>query len=304
MPNKLKSLVFFGSGSVAAKSLKFLLKDFNIEYVITKNRPVHHRDPAPVEELAKQNSIPLALASNTKELDAIMSNIRLDSQLGVVIDYGVIISQQVINYFKLGIINSHFSLLPEWRGPDPISYALLSGQQFTGVSLMLIDKTMDTGQLIAQSVVDIATNEDNSSLTNKLILTSNDLLRESVPLYINKQLRPTSQPFKPQTYSKLLSKTSGKIDFNKPASVLVREIAAYSTWPTSFAKVGNLELTICKAEVDKRSLKAGKLLIEKNKIFIGCRVSSLSLIEVKPANKQKMTIADFLNGYRAKITNY
>ena len=121
-----KTITFFGSGPVAAASLEYLHTQFGVELVITKHRPAHHKDPAPVEEFAKAHGLRLDFADTTDELESVIISQQPDKLCGVVIDYGVIISQPVIDYFEHGIINSHFSILPEWRGADPITFSLLS----------------------------------------------------------------------------------------------------------------------------------------------------------------------------------
>ena len=154
----LQPTVFFGSGPVAAASLKALMQWQPISAVVTKQTPPHHKEAAPVEVYAIQNNLPLLYADTKRQLEALVLP---DCAYGIVIDYGVIISDGVINHFPLGIINSHFSLLPEWRGADPITYALLSGQKTTGVSLMRIDAGLDTGPLIATKKVTITSDDTN-----------------------------------------------------------------------------------------------------------------------------------------------
>src|SRR5689334_6869060 len=110
------SIVFFGSGPVAAKSLELLAKDFSIEAVVTKPLPAHHKAIFPVLASAKKLGIHTLTPSNKRELSALFAERPVKSRLGVVIDYGIIIGQDVIDYFPLGIVNSHFSLLTRWRG--------------------------------------------------------------------------------------------------------------------------------------------------------------------------------------------
>jgi methionyl-tRNA formyltransferase len=125
------SVVFMGNGPVAAKSLELLKEWANIEFVITKRRPQHHKDPAPVEEYCKSHNLPYFYANNKQELQNIVESSSPSSKVAVVVDYGVIINKETINFFNKGIINSHFSLLPAWRGADPITFSILSGQKNT-----------------------------------------------------------------------------------------------------------------------------------------------------------------------------
>src|SRR3989344_3602452 len=161
-------LVFFGSGPVAAKSLRLLAQDFTIEAVITKPRLPHHRGAVPVLELAQKLKLPVYTASNKMELDELFDSLKFESEAAILIDFGIIISQKVIDYFPLGIINSHFSILPQWRGADPITFAVLSGQKATGVSLMLLVEKMDEGPLLAYSEYDMPAGITTPRLTDAL----------------------------------------------------------------------------------------------------------------------------------------
>src|SRR2546430_10003404 len=116
MTKMSETVVFFGSGPVAAESLRRLAKHVSIEAVITKPRPAHHHGPVPVLEISEKLGLPVHTAENRRQLNELFVGAAFSSRVGVLIDFGIIVSQQVINYFPLGIINSHFSVLPEWRG--------------------------------------------------------------------------------------------------------------------------------------------------------------------------------------------
>ncbi len=302
------TLIFFGNGPVAAESLAFLVATFNVELIVTKRRPAHHKDPAPVEELAKAHGVPYVLADTKAELETLIREHKPQSPIGVVIDYGVIISEPVIDYFPLGIINSHFSLLPEWRGADPITFSLLSGQIVTGVSLMLIDTGLDTGPLLATGEYNIDTDETNQSLTANLITLSNALLAEIIPKHLEGAIvamPQTSVSERPVTYSRKLTKQDGWLNTNKPASVLEREVRAFSEWPKSKLILGdNLTVIVTKTAVISEQLPPGEIQITPQKeIRIGTTLGSLELIELMPLGKQKMTAAAFLNGYSGRVAN-
>src|SRR5687768_10593623 len=132
MNKKSEPIVFFGSGPVAAESLRLLAQDFTIEAVITKPRAAHHKGDVPVLTLAESLGLPTETAYDKKSLDKLFETKAFKSRLGVLVDFGIIVSQAVIDYFPFGIVNSHFSLLPEWRGADPITFSILSGQKETG----------------------------------------------------------------------------------------------------------------------------------------------------------------------------
>lgn len=298
----MQKIVFFGSGSVAAASLQNLHKNFDVELIVTKKRPPHHKDPAPVEVFAANNNLKLEFADTKAELEGIILSSQLGSQCGIVIDYGVIISRKVIDYFSKGIVNSHFSLLPQWRGADPISFALLSGQTTTGVSLMTIDEGMDTGDIVAMQSVNISPDDTGTTLTNRLVNVSNQLINTGLPKYLKSTLLPKPQPDNIITYSVKLQKQDGVLDWQKPATVLEREIRAYHDWPKSRTKFGDIDITITKAKATSIKQNIGELQITDDKrMFVGCRVGSLEILELKPAGKSNMNAAAFLNGYATRI---
>ncbi|MCA9342954.1 hypothetical protein KC950_03020, partial [Candidatus Saccharibacteria bacterium] len=169
MKKTSKTVVFFGSGPVAAKSLGFLAKNFDVEAVITKPRPPHHRGSVPVLELAEQLKIKTYTVKNKQELDKLLYSTTFRSKVGVLIDFAIIVTKKSIDAFPLGIVNSHFSLLPEWRGPDPITYSILSGQEYSGTSLMLLAPGVDEGPLLAQSKLEISQTMTTPELTEQLI---------------------------------------------------------------------------------------------------------------------------------------
>jgi methionyl-tRNA formyltransferase len=298
-----KTLVFFGSGPVAADSLAFLVQHFNIEAVVTKPVPPHHKDPAPVEEYAQAHNLKILYATNRTDLDNLVNKIHFASPVGVIVDFGIIVSQKVICTFPLGIVNSHFSLLPQWRGADPITASILSGQPKTGVSLMVIEPTLDTGKLITYKSTKINPTDTTPSLTKRLINLSNTLLADYLPRYINGQVKPKKQPHPLRaTYSKKILKTDGAIDWNKPAGQIEQEIRAYIGWPGSYTTIGNLNVVICQAQVVSKQLPVGKFWASPSgEIFVGCSTDSLQLLQIKPHGKRCMNVKDLLNGYKSQL---
>jgi len=296
------SIVFLGSGPVAAQSLEFLADTFTIEAVITKPRPAHHKADAPVEVVAEHKSLNTLFAGTRQELDHVLSTTNFTSKVGVVVDYGVIISAEAISRFPLGIINSHFSLLPEWRGADPITFSLLSGQPKTGVSLMSIDAGLDTGKLLTESELMIDPADTTPTLTNKLIALSNELLAEFLPRYERGQLALYDQTGEP-TYSRKLSKEDGVLDFTKPAQVLEREIRAFTGWPKSRTTLGDIDVIVAKAHVEPYAgpLTPGKVIVEAHTLSIVTSDGLLAIDSLQPAGKKEMPVQAFLLGYRSRL---
>lgn len=303
-------IVFFGSGPVAAESLRLLTNDFTIEAVVTKPRPPHHKGSVPVLDAATELSLPIHMVSSKAELDRLIDTDPFQSELAILIDFGIIVSQTAIDYFSRGIINSHFSLLPQWRGADPITFSILSGQAQTGVSLMMLVAAMDEGPLLSQGVYDIESAETTPSLTDQLIKLSHSLLIDAVPKYLAGDITPRSQEIvadliglpKTATYSRKLTKADGVLDWHKPAEQIEREIRAYREWPKSRTKLGGVDLVITEAHTGNNKGQPGTLSFTAQELIVHCgQDSSLSIDSVIPAGKKEMPVKAFLAGYKSRL---
>ncbi len=296
-------VVFLGSGPVAAKSLELLTKNFNIECVITKPKPAHHRGNFPVLDVVENYGLNKIKVTNKAELDELIHKNKFESQIGIIIDFGIIVNKEVIDSFKYGIVNSHFSLLPQWRGADPITFSILSGQLKTGVSLMVIDEGMDTGKLITSRSISILPYDTSSSLTERLIMLSDELLNDYLPSYLSGDIKPKRQPHPDRaTYSRKITKGDGIIDWNKPAEVIEREIRAFQDWPKSHTNLFGKEVIITKAHLvpsKNPKDKPGETIIlpEIGELGVATSNGTLWIEKIKPNGKQEMASADFIRGY-------
>ena len=298
-------IVFFGSGDVAAKSLGLLSEWADIEAVVTKPQPPHHKQSFPVLTLAEKLDLKTYTPFGKDELSQLIATKPFSSKVGLVIDYGFIINQDVIDYFPLGIVNSHFSLLPEWRGADPITFSVLSGQAQTGVSLMLIVAKMDEGPLLAQATYDMPADITTPQLTADLIELSNEALRQILPVYTLGDATPTPQleatiiPGASPSYSRKLTKADGILDFTKSAVQLEREIRAFLGWPGSRTQIGGKDVLITKAHVQPQASSngVGKPYVEEKELRIPTSDGILVVDTLKPAGKSEMPVSAFLAGY-------
>ncbi len=300
MTKKSETIVFFGSGPVAAESLRLLSQAFAIEAVVTKPRPPHHRGAVPVIESAEDLKLPVRTVSTRHELDALFDELPFTSRCAVLIDFGIIVSQKVIDYFPLGIINSHFSILPEWRGADPITFSILSGQKQTGVSLMLLVEAMDEGPLLSYGGYDLPPTITTPELTNNLIQLSFALLQHDLPRHLAGESKsaPQSVTGRAVSYSHKLTKENGALDWSKPAEQLEREVRAFIEWPKSYTKLQNLEIVITKSHViDAAGTPGSTAIIDKQPVFF-CSQQALAIDRLKPAGKKEMTGEAFLAGYK------
>jgi len=300
MTRTSEPILFFGSGPVAAKSLSLLAADFEIEAVITKPRPAHHKGDVPVLRVAEKFGLPVKTATDKKSLSQLFAYERPQSRVGVLIDFGIIVPQEVIDVFPLGIINSHFSILPEWRGADPITFAILSGQQTSGVSLMQLVEALDEGPLLGFGELELAADITTPELTSSLIDLSHQLLKEILPAYLAGNVIPAPQSVtgRDVSYSRKLSKNDAVLDWTKPALQLDREIRAYIEWPRSCTTFANIQVGITKARVTALSGIPGRRDVIDKEPVVFCGVGGLVIERLKPAGKKEMTGKEFLAGYK------
>jgi methionyl-tRNA formyltransferase len=300
------SFVFFGAGDVAARSLRLLAEDFAIEAVVTKPRPEHHRGPWHVSEAAEDLGLRVIEASNKKAVTEAVAKAQFESKVGVLIDFGIIVEQKVIDSFEKGIVNSHFSLLPQWRGADPITFSILSGQEKTGVSLMLLVEAMDEGPLIAVGEADLDMSATTTpELTSNLIGLSYALLKDILPKYMAGEVKSATQEKVADivgynaepSYSRKLTKEDGILDWNKPAEQLEREVRAYRGWPQSRTILGGHAVIITEARAEAGEGIPGELWRAGKHLGVYTTKGVLMIDKLKPAGKQEMTTEAFLNGY-------
>jgi methionyl-tRNA formyltransferase len=295
--NKQEPMVFFGSGPVAAESLGLLNSDYEIEAIVTK--------PATLQEMQRVcPDAPVYAVNNQHELDELIRSAGFNSKYGLLVDFGIIVSKVVIDAFPLGIINSHFSILPQWRGADPITFAILSGQRDTGVSLMLLVETMDEGPLLAQATYAIPAGTTTPMLTAELTELSDAMLKMVVPMYLQGIVVPVAQQAgtilqdKNPTYSRRLTKEDGIIDWAKPASQLEREVRAFTGWPKSRTQLAGKEVIITETRAEDRTGKPGTVIVSNKQLFVYCGEGALEILRLKPIGKSDMPAEAFLAGYR------
>lgn len=300
-----ESVVFFGTGPVAAASLKLLAQTFTIEAVVTKPRPAHHHGDVPVLATAGELDVPIIEVANKKDVSEKIVPGKFKSRVAILIDFGIIVEQKVIDTFPLGIVNSHFSLLPQWRGADPITFSILSGQSKTGVSLMLLVEAMDEGPLLAVGEVDLSSDTTTPELTKHLIGLSYALLQDVLPKYVSGKIIGSPQEkiagvvgySVTPTYSRKLTKEDGILDWHKPAEQLDREVRAYLDWPKCRTILGDHAVIITQAHAEDGEGTPGDLWLQNKHLGIYCSKGILMIDRLKPAGKGDMSIDAFLNGY-------
>lgn len=293
--DKSKKLVFFGSEDFSAPSLLGLIESgWQIPLVVTKpdspaGRGLKLHSPE-VKLIARTHSIGLV---QTQDINEIARHIKAaEADIGVLVAYGKILPNSIIDLFPRGIVNVHPSLLPKYRGPSPIEAAILSGDKTTGVSLMQLTQKMDAGPVYIQQELALNGSETRLSLQSTLAKLGARLLADKLHLIISGQIQPSEQDDTKATYTKLLKKPDGWIDWNSPAASIERLVRAYLGYPKARTKLlDRYEVVITKSQLVEAS-KPGRLTVK-------CEPGWLEITELIAPSGRTMSGADFLRGYKA-----
>lgn len=296
------SLVFFGTDAFSLPSLvRLIAEDRPIAAVVTKpdtatGRGRHLTLPA-VKRLAEANNLPVYQPAQVAQLLPVLE--RLHASAGVVVAYGKIIPQSIIDAFPKGLINVHASLLPRWRGASPIEHAILSGDEVTGVTLMQIEAGLDTGPTFTSEKFQLTGQETRLDLYEQLAELGANLLAADLSAILGGTIAAVPQDTAQATTTGLITKADGHIDWSKPARELEREIRAYLGWPGSRTQIAGRDVIITAARAVAASGPNGKAYVSASKeLAVYAGRGSIIIDRLKPAGKTEMSGTAFLAGNR------
>lgn len=303
-----KPIVFFGTEDFSADSLEALIsRGYVISAIVTKPDTRRGRGKqlvAPrVKEIGIAHNIPVWQPA---KLSAITDDIRqLDAPIGVLVSFGKIIPQDIIDLFSPGIINVHPSLLPQYRGPSPIETAILNDDSETGISIMQLSAAMDAGPVYTQTTVPLRSDDTAPLLYEQLGRQGAELLANTLPDIIDNSLHAAAQNDTQATYCQLISKTDGVIDWSSESAARIeRKLRAYLGWPGCTATLGSMQVVITGARIatDLPSATPGQIHADKTHLFVAAADNTwLEVLSLKPVGKKEMPIRAFLAGYRDKL---
>ncbi len=259
-----------------------------------------------VKKTAQALGLPVVQPVSFKKEETVNELAAIRPDLAVVAAYGKILPQSVLDIPKYGCVNIHPSLLPRHRGVSPAAAAILAGDEFTGVSIMLLDAGTDTGPLLAQAKIPVANFDTTGSLTAKLSLIGAEMLLEVIARYVKGELSPVPQNNAGVTYCRMISKEEGEIDWNLPAADIWRKVRAYQPWPGCFTRWQGKQLKIIEATPlpGQQSIKPGQVTaLEKGKagFGIGAGDGILGVVKVQLEGKKVMSAEEFLRGQQKII---
>ncbi len=305
-------IVYLGNPRFSAILLEKLCQSkYKPSLVITNpDKPVGRKKvltPPPVKEIARKFQIPSFQSDDIKEILSKLKNLN-NIDLIITVAYGKILPKEILDIPKRKCINLHPSLLPRWRGPSPIQYTILNGDKKTGVTIIKITESVDAGPILAQrELQDFTGREDYLTLEKKLAKLGGKLLIETIPKWMEGKIEPLLQDEKEATFSKILKKEDGKIDWQKTAEEIERKVRAFNPWPGTFTfwevlKDTPQRVIVLKTRVYKFPTKVkyplGKVLVvPQNEIGVQCKKDFLVIQKLKLEGEKELAAEEFLRGH-------
>lgn len=296
-----------GTPYAAVPSLEKILNDgHEIVAVYTQpDRPAGRGNKLtapPVKEFALENGLQVFQPTRIKTSEALEIFKSHNADAAVVVAYGRILPESFLNAFPRGAINVHFSLLPKYRGAAPVNWAIVNGEEKTGVTTMKMDVGLDTGDILLVRETEIGADENAVELMQRLSFLGADLLSETLAMF--DELTPQKQNHDLATLAPIMKKDDGLIDWNLSAKEIANRVRGFQPFPTSFTKYDEKKLTIWKASEDQRpetkDQRPSEILEAKgDKLFVNCgNQTVLQIDELQLEGKRRMTTRDFLNGVK------
>lgn len=293
-------IIFFGTHQFATKILSGLIDSplFEIKKVITQpDKPVGRKQilqKSPVKLLAEENNLEIDQPDSLKNYELLANG----SELFIVAQYGLIIPENILNIPKFGTINVHTSLLPKYRGASPIQSAILNGDTKTGITIMLMDKGMDSGPILSQKEIDIENAETYLELDARMANISSQLLLSTIPKYLDKTIVPQNQDETQVTLCKKLSRDDGKIDWKNSSKQIYNQYRAFTPWPGVWTMWNDKRIKLLKIKISEEKLATGLVQIEQDKIYVGTNDFALEITKLQIEGKPVIESKVFLNGYK------
>jgi methionyl-tRNA formyltransferase len=297
-------VVFMGTPQFACPTLQRLMDrgDTVLAVVTQPDRPRGRGQkalPPPVKELAAQHGLPVLQPPKIRVAEFIETMRALNPDLIVVVAYGQILPKALLDIPKLGCINVHASLLPRYRGAAPLNWCIINGEQETGVTTMLMDVGLDTGDMLLKKVTPLDPDEDTSALHDRLALLGADALAETLELCARGLLVPEKQDDARSCYAPMLKKEDGLIDWNCAPLTIKNLVRGMTPWPGAFTYLDGKLLKIFRVQTGCGTGDPGTVLVaDKYGIEVACNGGSVVIEDLQLEGKKRLPARDFLAGYR------
>jgi len=299
------NLVFCGTPPFAVPTLESLVAaGFPVHLVVTQPDRPKGRGlelvPSPVKQAALKLNLPITQPDRIKTNDEFRAQLTaLKPDAIIVVGYGRIIPQWMLDLPPLGNINLHASLLPKYRGAAPIQWAIAQGETVTGVTTMRIDAGLDTGDILQQRELPITPDDTSESIAPRLAAIGADLVVATLRGLQAGTLHASPQDNSQATLAPILKKEDGLVDFSRPAAEILNRIRGFQPWPGAHTKFRGKNLQILKARPAADALPQAELHVVAGRVLVGCgHNTALELLEIQLEGKKRSSAQDFVHGYR------
>lgn len=298
-------IVYMGTPDFAVPALEKLIEaGHRITAVVTQPDRQRGRGKevlySPVKECALKYDIPVFQPGKIKAPEAVEQLKSYQADIFVAAAFGQILSKEILEMPKYGCVNIHASLLPKYRGAAPIQWAVINGEEKTGVTIMQMDEGLDTGDIISQREVLIAQDETGESLFEKLSVVGAELLAETLEGIRRGDAVKRKQDDSQSTYARMLKKEDGRIHWNRTSKQIEQQIRGMNSWPSAYTIWNGKTLKIWKAQWNQsvHAHAPGTILdVEKESVMVACGEGIIRIQELQLEGKKRMPVKDFLLGY-------
>ena len=312
------NIVFMGTPDFAVGALEAIIRaGYEVTAVVTQPDKPKGRgkemQATPVKACAAAHGIPVFQPARIREKEAVEVLRSYNADIFVVAAFGQILPEEILEMPKYGCVNIHASLLPKYRGAGPIQWAIINGEEKTGITIMQMDKGLDTGDMLMKTEVLIDPKETGDSLHDKLAAAGAELIVRALPKIESGELEPVKQGEEGTCYAKMLQKSMGRIDWQQSAKKLDCLIRGVISWPGAYTGLRGKNLKIWEEEVaseaemtsamqeDAACAVPGTVVgVDKEAFFVKTGEGILKILAVQPEGKKRMPVKDFLLGYQIK----
>lgn len=301
-------IVFMGTPDYAVKTLEAVISaGHTVAAVFAQpDKPVGRKQiltAPPVKVCATEHNIPVFQPVSLKEEGAKSVLKEIAPDVIVVVAYGKLLPEDVLSIAKYGCVNGHASLLPEYRGASPIQWCIVCGEKKTGITTMLMDKGMDTGDILEQVTVEIGQEETAEELFERLSVLSAELMVSTLEKLEKGEITPQKQDESKASYAPIIKKEMARLDFNKTAEEIHNAVRGYYSWPCAYFFMGGKRIKVISARIgDKTNAKAGTVIGNTDDLVIACgKESSIKIAVLQPEGSKQMTAKQYLNGNKIEI---
>lgn len=300
-------IIFCGTPRFAVPTLeKLSAAGFQIDLVVTQPDRPKGRGlevvASPVKQSALKLNLPIIQPERIKSNDDFRTQLAsLKPDAIIVVGYGRLIPQWMLDLPPLGNINLHGSLLPKYRGAAPIQWAIANGETVTGVTTMRLDAGLDTGEILLQRELPIAPDETAETIAPRLAEIGADLIIETLHGLQAGKIQPRPQNHADASLAPILKKEDGQVDFSRSASEILNRMRGFQPWPGAYTKFRGKQLQVLRAQTANENVSESELLVVGDRLFAGCaHETSLELLEIQLEGKKRTSARDFIHGYRPK----